>query len=82
IGLAVFNLIPIPPLDGSKILMFFLSNKLNYKLYEYQMYFYIGFIVVLMTGLLDVPLGLLRSGVFFLVDTITMWVPSLMGAIL
>ncbi len=82
VGLAVFNLIPIPPLDGSKILMFFLSNKMNYKLYEYQMYFYIGFIAVLMTGLLDVPLGLLRSGAFFLIDVLTIWVPSLMGAIL
>jgi Zn-dependent protease len=27
IGLGIFNLFPIPPLDGSKILMFFLGNK-------------------------------------------------------
>jgi Zn-dependent protease len=32
IYLAVFNLIPIPPLDGSKILMFFLSNRASYTL--------------------------------------------------
>jgi len=32
IYLAVFNLIPIPPLDGSKILMFFLSNRATYIL--------------------------------------------------
>lgn len=82
LGLAVFNLIPVPPLDGSKIIMFFLPNKTVYKMYEYQMYFYIGFIVVLMTGLLDVPLGLLRSGVFFLVDKLTFWVPMIMEAIL
>ncbi|WP_028509891.1 site-2 protease family protein [Ruminococcus sp. NK3A76] len=82
VGLAVFNFIPVPPLDGSKILMFFLPDKTMYKMYEYQMYFYIGFIVVLMTGLLDIPLGLLRSGAFFIIDMMTVWVPSLMEVIL
>ncbi len=81
IGLAVFNLIPIPPLDGSKIIMFFLSNKLNYKLYEYQLYIYICFLAVLFTGLLDKPLGFLQGAVFWFVDLITGWVPSLVGAI-
>ncbi|NMB57113.1 site-2 protease family protein [Candidatus Beckwithbacteria bacterium] len=32
IGLAVFNLLPVPPLDGSKILAFFLSNENAAKL--------------------------------------------------
>ncbi|MBR1752833.1 MAG: site-2 protease family protein [Ruminococcus sp.] len=82
IGLAVFNLIPIPPLDGSKIIMFFLSNKLNYKLYEYQMYIYIGFIVVLFTGLLDKPLGFLQGAVSSFLLLITSWVPAIMNAIL
>ena len=82
LGLAVFNFIPVPPLDGSKIIMFFLPNKANYKLYEYQTYIYIGFIVVLMTGLLDVPLGFLQNIAFILINALTLWVPALMGLIL
>lgn len=82
LGLAVFNLIPVPPLDGSKVIMFFLPNHINYKLYEYQMYIYIGFIVVLMTGLIDTPLGFLQGAVFSLIDLITVWVPSLMGVLM
>ena len=82
LGLAVFNLIPIPPLDGSKVLMFFLPNKANYKLYEYQTYIYIGFIVLMFSGILDVPLGFLQNGVFAFINLLTAWVPSLMGVIL
>ncbi|MFH0755560.1 MAG: site-2 protease family protein [bacterium] len=34
IGLALFNLIPIPPLDGSKIFFNFLSPNIRYKFFE------------------------------------------------
>jgi Zn-dependent protease len=36
ISLAVFNLIPIPPLDGSKILMAFLPDHILYQYYRYE----------------------------------------------
>ena len=38
ISLAAFNLIPIPPLDGSKILEAFLPNSVYYNYYRYQRY--------------------------------------------
>lgn len=38
IFLAVFNLLPLPPLDGSKILGYFLPDKANYQMYRYQRY--------------------------------------------
>lgn len=36
IGLCVFNLIPIPPLDGSRVLMLFLSPRANEMVYRYE----------------------------------------------
>ena len=48
--LAVFNLIPVPPLDGSKILMMFLPDRIIYKMQQYEMYFSIGLFVLIMMG--------------------------------
>lgn len=53
IGLGVFNLIPIPPLDGSKVLQMFLPNNLVAKMYNYQAYFQIGLMLLLFIGALD-----------------------------
>lgn len=53
IGLGVFNLIPIPPLDGSKVLQIFMPHNMIAKMYNYQAYFQIGLIVLLMLGALD-----------------------------
>lgn len=49
VGLGVFNLIPIPPLDGSKILGELLPMKLRYKYYsieQYSRYILIGLILL------------------------------------
>ena len=59
-GLAVFNLIPIPPLDGSKILFAFLPDKAVYFFYRYQQIFSIALIALLWFGILSVPLGFLQ----------------------
>ena len=48
VSLAVFNLIPIPPLDGSKILMAFLPDNVVYKIYQYERYFSIILFVLIM----------------------------------
>lgn len=55
--LAVFNLIPVPPLDGSRILLVFLPDKLYFGIMRYEQYIYIGLIVCLFLGILDVPLN-------------------------
>ena len=62
IGLAVFNLLPIPPLDGSRIFSAILPRKWSYVLDKYEQYIMIGLFVLLFTGVLDTPLYLLRRG--------------------
>lgn len=54
VTLAVFNLVPIPPLDGSKILFMFLPDKWVYAIYKYERFFFIAIIVLLWTGALPI----------------------------
>lgn len=48
--LGLFNLIPVPPLDGSKVLASLLPTKYEMKFYEYERYFYFALILLLITG--------------------------------
>lgn len=61
ITLAVFNLIPIPPLDGSKIMFAFLPDKWVYFFYRYQQAFFIAIIALLYVGFLSIPISFLSS---------------------
>lgn len=67
IGLAVFNLLPIPPLDGSKIFGFFLPDKWVYTMERYSRQISIVLLLLLFTGVLDVPLDFLREGICTLI---------------
>ncbi len=61
ISLAVFNLIPIPPLDGSKILFAFLPDRIVYKCYQYEQIFNFVLIALIVTGVLTGPLVEMQS---------------------
>ncbi len=50
VSLAVFNFIPIPPLDGSKIVMAFLPNKAIFWIEKYQMYITMLFMALVLMG--------------------------------
>ncbi len=63
IYLAVFNLLPIPPLDGSRVLFVFLPSKYYFKLMKYERYIQIGLLVLLYVGVFDIPLELISSAV-------------------
>ena len=64
VALAVFNLIPIPPLDGSRIIMAFLPDRIYVAVLKYERYISIGLMVLIVTGLLDKPLTAAISFVF------------------
>lgn len=71
-SLAVFNLLPWPPLDGSKILFAFLPDRLIYKFYQYQQIFFFALMAILLfTNILDVPLNFLFNGLYNLVMNIS-----------
>lgn len=61
IGLAVFNFIPIPPLDGSKILFSLISDEAYAKLMHYEKYGFLVLIVLVSTGILGSPLNRMIS---------------------
>lgn len=51
VGMGLFNLIPIPPLDGSKVLAAFLPDSAYMRLMHYERY---GLLLLLVLSLLDV----------------------------
>ena len=61
IGFGIFNLLPIPPLDGSKILFAVLPDDLYYRSIQGNQIMLIVFIVLLYTGIITRPLILLRT---------------------
>jgi len=61
ISLAVFNLIPIPPLDGSRLLTALLPDRIYYKIMAYEQYIMLALILLMVTGVLTVPLSYLSN---------------------
>lgn len=64
VGLAVFNLLPVPPLDGSKILFSLISDENYDKLMRYERYGSIIMFALVAAGILDKPLNTLIRNVF------------------
>ena len=70
VGLMVFNLIPIPPLDGSKILMEFLPHQYKFKLYSLERYFSLILLALIAFDILTPILSLMRNWVLLIIELI------------
>lgn len=57
IMLGVFNLIPLPPLDGSKVVASLLPVKYEYYFYKYERFLYLGLIILVATDYIDKIIG-------------------------
>lgn len=79
LGLCVFNLIPIPPLDGSKILSYFTSGKFDRWFIRNQQVIRIVFLILLFSPVLTIPMGILRNLLYSLLTFATNWIPLLFG---
>ncbi len=64
IMLAAFNLIPIPPLDGSRILFAFTPNKFYYTIMQYERYISLALVIAVCTGVLNKPVGHLANFIY------------------
>jgi Zn-dependent proteases len=80
VALAVFNLLPIPPLDGSKILGLFLSERAMYSFYKYQNYIFMVLIFLMFSGILSVPLSYAQNFFMDIIYTIAKLPFNLFGA--
>lgn len=71
VSLGVFNLLPIPPLDGSRLATALLPSKYYFKIMQYERYIMIGLFVLLFTGILSTPLSYLSMLISNLIFKIT-----------
>lgn len=63
VGLGIFNIIPIPPLDGSKILNALLPDRTYYSILRYERYGFLVLMLLMYSGILYTPMDYARNAV-------------------
>ena len=78
VGLGVFNLIPFPPLDGSKVVEGLFPDRLYFTVMRYERWGMLVLLAVLWFGWLDGPLNAARSWMLDLLEKGASW-PYFLG---
>ena len=71
VALAIFNMIPIPPFDGSRFLYMLLPPKAYFGVMKYERHIMIALLLLLVMGVLDKPLNVTTN--FVLTGIYRMW---------
>ncbi len=82
VGLAVFNLLPIPPLDGSRIFNLVLPERIYFKVMKYENIIFGILFIAIWLGFLDKPLSFLQEGAVNIMNMLSGWVDMIMFMIL
>lgn len=83
ISLAVFNLLPIPPLDGAKIFGALLPDRIYWKVMQYERIIMIAlFALLFATDILDLPISWLSGKIYTGIDFLTGFVDLIAQAVL
>lgn len=71
VGLGLFNLIPIPPLDGSKVLFSLLPNRIYAFILRYERYVVVAVVLLAWMGIFSGPMWVLVEGIIRGLCTVT-----------
>lgn len=73
IGLGVFNLIPLPPLDGSKIFIRFMPYNVRNWIYDHEMWFYMLFLIIWFTDISNLIISPIMNWIYsFIMNAVGM----------
>ena len=61
--LAVFNFIPVPPFDGSRILFAVLPDKYYWRVMQHERILMFAVLIIIATDILDKPLAIASSAI-------------------
>lgn len=68
VSLAIFNLLPIPPLDGSRLLGIILPDRIYYKIMRYEQYIYYAVLALIFLNIFDAPMRFLTLNIMHVLD--------------